>query len=214
MASSLYVSSHGNSNSQHTSLIHPIPVTHPIRIRTTQSLWCSAPCPTGEKPLFAIGTSDGLRTLEGVGSYWSFSKKPFPNDVVTGQPVLHRRTDSSHALVTSVEWLSSNVIASGLKDSTIFLHDLRSGGTATRLQHAHSVVKIRRVDPYRLVVAGQRLVGGLITSFSFPPCPASPFGLVLYLGGTKSEYLIRNLIAPNVRHPLPTQRPPTKPQTN
>jgi hypothetical protein len=70
--------------------------------------------------------------------------------------------DSSHALVTSVEWLSADVIAAGLKDSAIFLHDLRSGGTATRLQHPHAVQKIRRVDPYRIVVAGLNSVCSLI----------------------------------------------------
>ncbi|PYH99965.1 hypothetical protein BO71DRAFT_86590 [Aspergillus ellipticus CBS 707.79] len=131
----------------------PTAFSHPIRLRTASSLWCSSACPVGDMPLFAIGTSDGLYTLEGFGSYWALSKKPFSNDM-TGYPILHRRTDSSHALVTSVEWLSSDVIAAGLKDSAIFLHDLRSGGTATRLQHPHAVTKMRKVDPYRIVVAG------------------------------------------------------------
>ncbi|KAJ5820376.1 hypothetical protein N7474_005967 [Penicillium riverlandense] len=129
----------------------PIYFAHPIRIRTTPSLWCSAACPTGSKALFAIGTSDGLHTLEGFGSHWTLSQKPFPGDTKPGS---HRRSDSSHASVTAVEWLSQDVIASGLKDSTVFLHDLRSGGSATRLQHPHFVSKIRRIDPYRLVVAG------------------------------------------------------------
>ncbi|KAL4915773.1 hypothetical protein BDW62DRAFT_120209 [Aspergillus aurantiobrunneus] len=127
--------------------------SHPIRIHTTSSLWCSSPSPTGDMPRFAVGTSDGLYTLEGFGSYWALSKKPFPNDKSLGNPK-RRRTDSSHALITAVEWLSPDVIAAGLKDSTIFLHDLRSGGSAARLQHNHAVTKIRKVDPYRIVVAG------------------------------------------------------------
>ncbi|KAH1955857.1 hypothetical protein KXV37_006723 [Aspergillus fumigatus] len=127
---------------------------HPIRIRTESSLWCSSPCPEGDKALFAIGTSDGLYTLEGLGSFWTLSRKPFANDVSNGKTNFHRRADSSHALVTSVEWLSSTVIAAGLKDSTVFLHDLRSGGTATRLQHPHAITKIRNLDSYRIVVAG------------------------------------------------------------
>ncbi|KAL3439016.1 hypothetical protein BDV09DRAFT_157928 [Aspergillus tetrazonus] len=127
--------------------------SHPIRIHTTSSLWCSAPSPTGDIPRFAVGTSDGLYTLEGFGSYWTLSKKPFPNDKSSGNPK-KRRTDSSHALITAVEWLSSDVIAAGLKDSSIFLHDVRSGGSATRLQHPHAVTKIRKLDPYRIVVAG------------------------------------------------------------
>ncbi|KAL5333481.1 hypothetical protein BJX70DRAFT_61467 [Aspergillus crustosus] len=127
--------------------------SHPIRIHTTSSLWCSSPAPTGEVPRFAIGTSDGLYTLEGFGSYWSLNKKPFPNDNSIGKPK-RRQTDSSHALITAVEWLSSDVIAAGLKDSTIFLHDTRSGGSAVRLQHPHAVTKLRKLDEYRIVVAG------------------------------------------------------------
>ncbi|KAJ1714877.1 hypothetical protein NYO67_3011 [Aspergillus flavus] len=132
----------------------PPSFSHPVRLRMASSLWCSAPCPVGTMPFFAIGTSDGLHTLEGFGSYWALSKKSFANDVYSGKPILHRRIDSSHALVTSVEWLSAQVIAAGLKDSAIFLHDLRSAGTATRLQHSHAVTKIKSVDPYRMVVAG------------------------------------------------------------
>ncbi|KAL4979405.1 hypothetical protein BDW66DRAFT_102319 [Aspergillus desertorum] len=127
--------------------------SHPIRIHTASSLWCSAPSPTGDIPRFAVGTSDGLYTLEGFGSYWTLSKKPFPNDKFLRNPK-KRRTDSSHALIAAVEWLSSDVIAAGLKDSTIFLHDVRSGGSAARLQHPHAVTKIRKLDPYRIVVAG------------------------------------------------------------
>lgn len=73
--------------------------------------------------------------------------------------------DSSHALVTSVEWLSPNIIASGLKDSSIFVHDLRSGGSAMRLQHSHAVAKIRSVDEYRLVVGGINSVSCTIPLF-------------------------------------------------
>ncbi|KAI9372006.1 hypothetical protein BJX61DRAFT_534342 [Aspergillus egyptiacus] len=127
--------------------------SHPIRIHTTSSLWCSSPSPTGDIPRFAIGTSEGLYTLEGFGSYWTLSKKPFPNDKAAGDPK-RRRTDSSHALITAVEWLSTDVIAAGLKDSTIFLHDIRSSGSAARLQHPHAVTKLRKLDPYRIVVAG------------------------------------------------------------
>ncbi|KAL4872730.1 hypothetical protein BDV12DRAFT_161426 [Aspergillus spectabilis] len=127
--------------------------SHPIRIHTTSSLWCSSPSPTGDLPRFAVGTSDGLYTLEGFGSYWALSKKPFPNEKPTGKPK-RRQTDTSHALITAVEWLSPDVIAAGLKNSTIFLHDTRSNGSAARLQHPHAVTKLRKLDEYRIVVAG------------------------------------------------------------
>ena len=83
--------------------------------------------------------------------------------MVTGEPILQRGNDRSHEVVYTVEWLSPNVIAAGLRDSTIYLHDLRSGGTATRLQHPEAVSKIRTVDEYRLVVAGSTSV-----SYTFP----------------------------------------------
>lgn len=150
-------------NSVKTSVSHYPLVAHPIRIRTTPSLWCSAACPTGTKALFAIGTSDGLHTLEGFGSHWTLSQKPFPNEQRTGNGGFRRHGNSSHASVSAVEWLSSDVIASGLRNSTVFLHDLRSGGSATRLQHPHSVTKIRKVDQYRLVVGGHNSVSRSVT---------------------------------------------------
>jgi len=131
------------------------PVSHPIRIRTTPSLWCSAACPIGDKALFAVGTSNGLHTLEGFGSHWTVSQKPFPNDAGSrkhgNQQGFREHGNSSHSSVNAVEWLSGDVIASGMRNSSVFLHDLRSGGSATRLQHPHSVTKIRKIDPYRLV---------------------------------------------------------------
>ncbi|PTU23463.1 hypothetical protein P175DRAFT_0515337 [Aspergillus ochraceoroseus IBT 24754] len=128
--------------------------SHPIRIRTTSSLWCSSPSPIGNVPHFAVGTSDGLYTLEGYGGSWTLSKKPFPGGNDTEHPGKGRVGGLSHALITAVEWLSSDVIAAGLKDSTIFLHDIRSRGSAARLQHPHAVTKLRKLDPYRIVVAG------------------------------------------------------------
>ncbi|KAJ5385897.1 hypothetical protein N7509_008438 [Penicillium cosmopolitanum] len=132
--------------------------SHPIRIRTTPSLWCSAACPIGDKALFAIGTSNGLHTLEGFGSHWTVSQKPFPNDSHArkhgSQQGFREHGNSSHASVSSVEWLNPDVIASGMRSSTIFLHDLRSGGSAARLQYPHSVTKIRKVDPYRILASG------------------------------------------------------------
>ncbi|CAI7604868.1 unnamed protein product [Penicillium pancosmium] len=132
--------------------------SHPIRIRTTPSLWCSAACPIGDKTLFAIGTSNGLHTLEGFGSHWTVSQKPFPNDSHarkhSSQQGFREHGNSSHASVSSVEWLNPDVIASGMRNSTIFLHDLRSGGSAARLQYPHSVTKIRKVDPYRILASG------------------------------------------------------------
>jgi len=133
-------------------------VRHPTRVREETTLWSSSPRPTGDSPFFAIGTSQGLHTLEGVGYRWQLEKKQFPPDVISGKPASFRYRESSHSDVMAVEWLTSDVIVSGLSDSSIFFHDIRSGGTVTRLQHSHAVSKIRKVDPYRLVVAGYKSV--------------------------------------------------------
>jgi WD40 repeat protein len=133
-------------------------VIHPIRIHTTQTLWCSAPCPTGDKALFAIGTSDGLYTLEGLGSHWTLSQKPFPHQPRNETLGFRRYGNSSHASVQAVEWLSSDVIASGLRNSTVFLYDVRTRDSSLRLQHSQSVTKIRKVDPWRIVAGGHNTV--------------------------------------------------------
>lgn len=64
------------------------------------------------------------------------------------------QSESSHVEVTSVEWLSENVVAGGLRDSTVFLHDFRSNACATRLKHPSAVTGMKRVDPWRFVVRG------------------------------------------------------------
>lgn len=106
--------------------------------------------------MFAVGTSDGLFTLEGSGSHWTLSQKTTPgkSPIPRTGGGFRRLGDSPHASVNAVDWLSRKVIACGLRNSAVFLHDLRSDASAVRLQHTHSVTKIRRVDEYRLVVGG------------------------------------------------------------
>ena len=134
-------------------------VLHPLKIHTTQTLWCSAACPVGEKALFAIGTSHGLHTLEGLTSMWTVSQKSFSRKRSSDARGFRRHGNASHDSVQAVEWLSSDVIASGLRNSNLYLYDIRNGGSALRLQHSQSVTKIRRVDPWRIVVGGYNTVG-------------------------------------------------------
>lgn len=82
--------------------------------------------------------------MEGQQGHWVLSKRRMPGG---------RAWD-----ITAVEWLTSDVVVSGLRNSAILLHDLRSNGWSERLQHAHSVAKVRKVDEYRLVVAGYKSV--------------------------------------------------------
>ncbi|KAJ5493390.1 hypothetical protein N7539_002136 [Penicillium diatomitis] len=131
---------------------------HPLKIHLPQTLWCSAACPVGDKALFAIGTSDGLHTLEGLTSMWTVSQKPFRKDDSNGARGFRRHGNSSHASVQAVEWISPDVVVSGLRNSNVFLYDVRNGESSLRLQHSQSVTKIRKADPWRIVVGGHNTV--------------------------------------------------------
>lgn len=154
------------SLSRDTSLTKAVPVSHPIRIKPhyPMSFWCSASQPTGSSAHFAIGTSEGLHTLEGASSHWSLSKKPFKGNTVSTNN--RRRTERSQSQnsVHAVEWLSQDVIAAGQKNSKIFLHDLRSGGSVTRLQHNDAVMEMKQMDEHRLVAAGPSSVCNAVYS--------------------------------------------------
>ncbi|KAJ5373052.1 hypothetical protein N7517_005058 [Penicillium concentricum] len=130
--------------------------SHPIRIRPhyPMSFWCSAAQPTSSSAHFAIGTSEGLHTLEGSNSHWSLSKKPFKGNAVSTSNRRRSENNQSKTSVHAVEWMSPDLIAAGQKNSKIFLHDLRSGGSATRLQHNDAVMDMKRMDEHRLVAAG------------------------------------------------------------
>ncbi|KAJ5924403.1 hypothetical protein N7466_008590 [Penicillium verhagenii] len=128
-----------------------LPFSGQPKIRMNSTVFCSAACPTKDRALFAIGTSGGVATLEGELDRWTVSNKPFPRG---GDNDFARRADSSHACVTAVDWLSTNVIAAGMRDSTVILHDLRTFYSATRLQHPETVSKIVRVSEHCLAVAG------------------------------------------------------------
>ncbi|EEH17227.2 hypothetical protein PABG_07314 [Paracoccidioides brasiliensis Pb03] len=101
-------------------------------------VWCSAACPSSTESIFAAGKSNELLLVTGIESSWnirSFKMSPCAD-------------------VMAVEWLAPQVVMTGLKNSLVRLYDLRSRDTASRLQHPHGVYKIRKVDDWRIVVAG------------------------------------------------------------
>jgi hypothetical protein len=119
------------------------------------TIWSSSPSPLGSTPRFAIGTSKGLYTLNSAERDWSLTKVGFPS----GPREKPRNEGFSANQVLSVEWLTQDLIGCGLRDSSIFFYDYRCNGLATRLQHPHAVEKIRALDSWRLIAAGNRWVG-------------------------------------------------------
>lgn len=114
------------------------------------TFWCSAARPNScSSPAFAIGASNGLNNLNTL-----------PDGILRTDLVLDRSND-----VLAVEWLSENVIASGFRDSFLFLSDLRSGGSSQRIKHPHSIGQIKKLDDYRIIVAGYKSVSLQTTTF-------------------------------------------------
>lgn len=106
------------------------------------TFWCSEARPnSSSNPIFAVGTSEGLQTIH-VGNFSSDSKS-----------VLNRPKD-----VLAVEWLSPTVIASGFRDSLLFLSDLRSNDSVQRIKHPGMIGQIKKIDDHQFVVAGTRSV--------------------------------------------------------
>ncbi|KAE8551797.1 hypothetical protein EYB25_005687 [Talaromyces marneffei] len=119
--------------------------TSVISLASTRSLeitfWCSEARPNSSSdPIFAVGTSDGLQTIHIDTTLRSDSKN-----------VLRRPKD-----VLAVEWLSRTVIASGFRDSLLFLSDLRSNDSVQRIKHPGMIGEIKKIDNHQLVVAGTR----------------------------------------------------------
>lgn len=133
-------------------------VIHPIHIHLPeQTLWSTAAAPptTSTVPVFALGTSHGLHILRGQDAHWSLMGYTVPYaDRFNLDIDKQSQSDSTHVQVTSVEWLSETVVAAGLRDSTVFLHDFRSDASATRLKNPSAVSGIKKLDPWRLVVRG------------------------------------------------------------
>lgn len=70
-----------------------------------------------------------------------------------------RRKDATEDVdLLALDWLSPSVIATGFRNSSVGLYDVRSRGFAMRIKHPRSVGQVKRVDENRLVVAGYRSV--------------------------------------------------------
>jgi hypothetical protein len=104
------------------------------------TIWTASPNPyrTSIDEIVAVGTSNGLITLDNESGTWRCS------------PLV--KTDSD---VLSLDWLSPTVLAAGLRDASIMLYDSRNRDSIKRLRHASPVIGLRRADhESRLVVCG------------------------------------------------------------
>ncbi|QSS50236.1 WD-40 repeat-containing protein [Histoplasma capsulatum var. duboisii H88] len=101
---------------------------------------CSAACPSLTDSIFVVSNSSDLLLITRTESTWAAKDVKLPNT----------------ADVMSVEWLTPRVVIAGMNNSLVQFFDLRSQDTVSRLQHPHGVYKIRKVDEWRIVMAGAK----------------------------------------------------------
>lgn len=107
--------------------------------------WCSSPRPDSSPdsanliPCFAVGSSKGLLTISA-------------SDQTTANSGIRYRIKG--AVVQAVDWLSHDVIIAGTRASQVHLYDMRSDGSTVRVRHPHAVHSVKKVDDYRIAVAG------------------------------------------------------------
>ncbi|KAJ5584666.1 uncharacterized protein N7459_004466 [Penicillium hispanicum] len=115
------------------------------RVNTMRTLWCSA-ASSDPIPKFAVGTSDGLYMLENHhGVDWELHRCEHPS-------IVSRRSGRSD--VTAVGFYQDTLVAAGMRNSAILLHDMRSKDSAMVLQHTERVDKVCHIHGYLLMAAG------------------------------------------------------------
>ncbi|KAF1990630.1 hypothetical protein K402DRAFT_389552 [Aulographum hederae CBS 113979] len=105
------------------------------------NVWASAQNPSDSR-LHAFGASDGVY----------FVKYEPPPD---GQPDVGRWF-TTHTDVMALCWMSTNILAAGLRDGSVYLLDQRHAGHSLRLHHGTCITGIAAADEAgtRLIVAG------------------------------------------------------------
>lgn len=103
--------------------------------------WSSAAKPDLTVAEFVVGTSSGMfRMYISEGGWESSSTGCF--------------RAQAHDDTLAVEWLNHNLIMGGQRDGLVRLWDTRSDGFNVRLRHPTMVNHVRKLDEYRVVVAG------------------------------------------------------------
>ena len=102
------------------------------------TLWCAAPNPFGSDNIMTHPERTAFGTDEGV----------VLEDRLAGsiEPCDERIVIKTYSDVLSLEWMSPNTLAAGLRNSGILLIDDRSGTSVVRLRHTTSVTQLARVD--------------------------------------------------------------------
>jgi hypothetical protein len=131
------------------------PVEARLGCRIETSHWSASVNPEQSQLKLAIGTSDGLVMKTLRNDFQSYETKVFED----------RETNSD---CLSTQWVSESTCAVGQRNGRLNLVDVRSGDASFRLKHARSVLKIKRVDEARLLLAGPRC----LSMYDLRYCPA------------------------------------------
>lgn len=117
-----------------------------IQLRGTNTIWCSAAGPHPNAPVFAVGTSRGVRLFEcrDLASPECLAFQNWPcNDPSQG------RDDT-----LAIDFWTEHAVLAGMRSGKVRLWDIRANGTNVRFQHTSCVRQVRAIDEHKVLVAG------------------------------------------------------------
>lgn len=117
------------------------------------TFWASSPRPVSHQADFALATSHGTILVTEAQNNWCFDWcMGFANVSDAGG-----KGKGPDREVLVVEWLSENVVASGCRDRSVRLWDVRSRGLeaiSRPFVHGSVINHVRKVDDNRILVVG------------------------------------------------------------
>ncbi|KAL8933971.1 MAG: hypothetical protein Q9211_005475 [Gyalolechia sp. 1 TL-2023] len=114
-----------------------------IQLQKTNTIWCSAAGPHANQPIFAVGTSDGVK-LVGLRN---------ESLEILVQHLDWPRDDQGRDTLAVEFWTETTVLA-GMRSGKVRLWDIRANGANVRFQHMGTVRHVRAIDEHKVLVAG------------------------------------------------------------
>ena len=114
-----------------------------ISLQKATAIWSSSANPYAYDPLFAVGTSEGIRLL-------SLDRISF----ITSFPLLDWPDSEGRRDVLALDFWKPSLLIAGMRDGKLGLWDIRANGTTVRVQHPSAVGHVRGIDEHKFIVAG------------------------------------------------------------
>ena len=104
--------------------------------------WCTSFHPNTSQPQIAVGSEGSILVHDPFCSH--------------GHGLREYKTSAASSPTLSIQWKSENIIAAGLRDTTVHLFDVRARGGVFRLRHSQAVMRLHCPDENKLLLAGPK----------------------------------------------------------